>query len=106
VKLIQRALDKEPDNGAYLDSLGWAYFKQGKKDQALKQLELAAQEEPDPVVVDHLGDALLAAGRAADACAKWRKVLELDPDPKLAESIKKKLQEHGGAEGRKPQNTE
>ena len=42
VRLIEKALAADPDNGSYLDSLGWAYFKQGKPAEARKQLERAA----------------------------------------------------------------
>ena len=60
VKLIQEALKKSPANGAYLDSLGWAYFKQGKLNDALKQLKKAVMYMPNSVEVqDHLGEVYL-----------------------------------------------
>ena len=61
--LIQKALKKSPSNGAYLDSLGWAYFKQGKLNDALKQLEKAVSYLPDSVEIqDHLGEVYLKKG--------------------------------------------
>jgi tetratricopeptide (TPR) repeat protein len=55
VQLIKKALEFEPDNGAYIDSLGWAYFKKGELAPALRELEKAARSEPDdPEVADHL----------------------------------------------------
>jgi tetratricopeptide (TPR) repeat protein len=57
VEMVQRALTAEPDNGAYLDSLGWAYFRMGRTDEARPLLERAvALTRGDPVVREHLGD--------------------------------------------------
>src|SRR5205085_7913732 len=55
-RLIARALDKEPENGAFLDSMGWVYYRLGKLSQARGQLERAAVLTGDPVVHEHLGD--------------------------------------------------
>ncbi len=55
--LIQRALARDPDNGAYVDSLGWVYYRLGRLDEARTQLERAADlTGGDPVVLEHLGD--------------------------------------------------
>ncbi len=57
VGLIQRALSLDPDNGAYLDSLGWAYYRLGRLAEARAQLERAVQiSGGDPVIHEHLGD--------------------------------------------------
>jgi tetratricopeptide (TPR) repeat protein len=57
VRLIQRALAQEPDNGAFLDSLGWAYYRLGRLAEARNQLERAAAVSGgDPVIHEHLGD--------------------------------------------------
>jgi len=81
---IQRALALEPDNGAYLDSLGWYYFKISDYPQALTTLlKAAAKIQPeDTVVYEHLGDAYAAAGDAAKALETWEKALALDPENK------------------------
>src|SRR5207248_8579664 len=57
-EMINRALQMEPNNGAYLDSLGWVEFRQGKFEQALADLVRATQNisRDDPVLFDHLGD--------------------------------------------------
>jgi tetratricopeptide (TPR) repeat protein len=56
-RLIQGALEKEPDNGAYIDSLGWVYYRLGRLDEARLQLERAVElTGGDPVVHEHLGD--------------------------------------------------
>ena len=81
-QLIRRALAREPENGAYIDSLGWLYFKQGKYEDALATLLRAAGHlpEPDPVVYEHIGDACSKLGRTAEAILYWRKARELDPE--------------------------
>ena len=93
VKLIQKALKKSPANGAYLDSLGWAYFKQGKLNDALKQLEKAVLYMPDSVEIqDHLGEVYLKKGRKKEAVAAWQKAIQLSPDNT---AILEKLKKHG-----------
>lgn len=93
VKLIRKALKKSPANGAYLDSLGWAYFKQGKLNDALKQLEKAVLYMPDSVEVqDHLGEVYLKKGRKKEAVAAWQKAIQLSPDNT---AILEKLKKHG-----------
>ena len=83
-QLIHRALELEPANGAYIDSLGWLYFKQGKYNEALTELLRAAEllPEPDAVVFEHIGDACDKLGRKAEAVLYWQKALQLDPQSK------------------------
>lgn len=79
VRLVQRALQEEPDNGAYLDSLGWAYYRQGKLDEAEKYLVAAAKQLPqNSEVQEHLGDLYASRGRLADAVAAWTRALAGD----------------------------
>ena len=55
--LIRKAIEQEPDNGAYVDSMGWVHFRLGRFDEARKELERAASlTGSDPVVCEHLGD--------------------------------------------------
>ncbi len=57
LQLIQRALELDPDNGAYIDSLGWVYYRLGRLPESRQQLERAVQlTDGDPVVREHLGD--------------------------------------------------
>jgi tetratricopeptide (TPR) repeat protein len=80
IALIERALELEPDNGAFIDSLGWAYYKKGWLERALKQLELAASSIPDdPVILDHLGDVYFDLERFDEAEKAWEQSLENDP---------------------------
>ena len=68
VGMVGEAVRLDPDNGAYVDSLGWGYFQLGRLDEAVHTLERAARLLPtDPTVLGHLGDALAAAGDAAGA---------------------------------------
>ncbi|PYJ70643.1 MAG: hypothetical protein DME76_04770 [Verrucomicrobia bacterium] len=88
--MIKRALEKEPNNASYLDSLGWVEFRKGKFDQALSDLLRAAKtvERDDPVVFEHIGDTYLKLNRTAEALEAWQKALVLDPKNKtLAKKI-------------------
>jgi tetratricopeptide (TPR) repeat protein len=92
VTLIQRALKVDPGNGSYLDSLGWAYYKQRRFDLAQPPLEKAADQLPaNSVVQDHLGDTLEALGRPADAAAAWERALGGDRESIDVEAIKRKI---------------
>ncbi|MDR1989973.1 MAG: tetratricopeptide repeat protein [Acidobacteriaceae bacterium] len=81
VDLINRALALDPGNGSYLDSLGWAYFKDGKFDLALDPLQKAAgQLTANSVVQEHYGDLLFKLGRIDAAIEAWDKALSGDGD--------------------------
>ena len=74
---IKQALAFEPNNGAYLDSLGWAYFKLGKYDQAEESLNKAAVHMgSDPTVQEHLGDLYQKTGRLKLAAAHWDRAVQ------------------------------
>jgi Tfp pilus assembly protein PilF len=86
--MIKKALSFEPENGAYVDSLGWFYFKKGKSKEALSELERAASFLSDPVIYDHLGDVFLKLGNRDNARLNWEKSLKLDS---AQEKVKEKL---------------
>jgi tetratricopeptide (TPR) repeat protein len=74
--LVKKAVDLDPANGAYLDSLGWVYFKLGKYDQAEENLIKASQRiGSDPTVQNHLGDLYQKTGRLKLAAAHWERAL-------------------------------
>jgi len=89
-QMIKLALQVDPNNGAYIDTLGWLEFRQGKFDQALSDLLRAAQKltREDPVVLEHVGDACAKLNKPAQALDAWQKALNLDPqNKKLADKI-------------------
>jgi tetratricopeptide (TPR) repeat protein len=89
-QMIRLALQANPDNGAYIDTLGWLEFRQGKFEQALVDLERASQKltRDDPVVLEHIGDACAKLNKSAQALDAWQKALTLDPKNKnIAEKI-------------------
>jgi tetratricopeptide (TPR) repeat protein len=74
---IKQALSLEPNNGSYLDSLGWAYFKLGKYDLAEESLNKAALHMgSDPTVQEHLGDLYQKTGRLKMAAAHWERSVQ------------------------------
>jgi Flp pilus assembly protein TadD len=99
-QLIQKALDQEPNNGAYLDSLGWVYFRQGKLNEAESMLIRALDRiGTDPTVHDHLGDVYLKQGKTRDAIAQWQASLKefqktpADADKDEVAKVTRKLDE-------------
>ena len=90
--LIKKALFYQPDNGAYIDSLGWLYFKQGRYKEAILKLQEAVQFLSDPVVYEHLGDAYLKQGNLIKAKENWQRSLEVDS--RQNQRVKKKLEQH------------
>ena len=99
-EMIKHALDLEPGNGAYLDSLGWVYFRQGKLSDA-EGLFVQALEKigTDPTVHDHLGDVYFKLGKTKDAINQWQASLkayeagsQADSDPADYARIAKKLE--------------
>lgn len=80
LKLSRRSLKISPDNGAYLDTLGWIYFKRNQPDVALPLLQRAVQEsKEDLVVLDHAAECLASLNRKNEATAIWKKILDRDP---------------------------
>lgn len=106
-ELIRRAVEIEPDNGAYIDSLGWYLFRRGEYEEALATLLRASSllPEPDAVVFEHIGDACSKLGRTAEAVAYWEKALALDEKnsalaAKIDASTEKVAGQHKPAIGR------
>jgi tetratricopeptide (TPR) repeat protein len=83
----------EGRDGYIVDSLGWAYFKLGKYEDAVRELERAVELRPgDPVINDHLGDAYWRVGRLNEARFKWTHARDLKPEPDELASILRKLE--------------
>jgi tetratricopeptide (TPR) repeat protein len=80
LSLTKQAVALKPDNGYYVDSLGWAFFKSGQLAEALTELKRAAVlVGDDPVIYEHLGDIYAKQQRLSDAREAWLHALELDP---------------------------
>jgi Flp pilus assembly protein TadD len=92
VEMTEKALELDPQNGFFIDSLGWAYFRQGRLEEAVVELERAAQLVEDPIVHEHLGDVHYADGAVEDARRHWERSLELDPENR---EVREKLQRIG-----------
>ena len=92
VDYIKRALAVDPENGSYLDSIGWAYFKDGKLDLALEHLKRAAQQlRSNSVVQEHYGDVLFRLGRFGDAIEAWNRAIGGDLDSIDRAGLDKKI---------------
>lgn len=90
--LVERAVAIEPDNGAYLDSLGWAYFRLGRYSDARLQLERAIELVPDDAIIyEHLGDLYEALGELDRAVEHYHRALSLGDDENEAE-VRRKLE--------------
>ncbi len=93
-RMIERAVEQRPNDGAFVDSLGWVQLRQGDTEGALKNLERAVELQPeDPVINAHLGDALDAVGRRREAEFQWRRALNLNPEPGDQARIEGKLRD-------------
>jgi tetratricopeptide (TPR) repeat protein len=81
VTYLTKALQIDPENGSYLDSLGWAYFKGNKLDLAADKLQRAADQlRTNSVIQDHYAEVLFKLGRFDDAIAAWTRALAGDGD--------------------------
>ena len=98
-KMIQKAVDLQPNTGEYLDSLGWVYFRQGKLTDAegclIRAVDLTGQ---DPTVHDHLGDVYMKLGKTQEAITQWTASMKgfkeqpsSDTDPEEVSKVSSKL---------------
>jgi predicted Zn-dependent protease len=88
--LLEKAVAREPRNAAYLDSLGWVYFRLGMMDDAEQRLREAYRREPDdPTIEEHMGDLDMKLGNVEGAVRHWEKALELKHEE--PERVREKL---------------
>jgi len=92
MKMLKRATELRPDDGAVTDSVGWAYYRLGQFDQAVEWLERASEQKgDDATVVEHLGDAYWHVGRKREARFEWERALNQKPEkdriPKLQDKL-------------------
>jgi len=92
MELIRRAVKLDPNDGYFVDSLGWAHYRLGNYPKAVEHLERAVELRPDdPVINDHLGDAYWRVGRQFEAKYQWSQALTLKPEPEDKKKIEGKL---------------
>ena len=113
LEMIEKAVEAAPNDGYIVDSLGWAFYRLGRYDEAVEALERAVRLRPnDPEINDHLGDAYWRLGRKLEARFQWTIAAYVDEDdgpvkarvaPKLANGLEP-VPEVGLAEG--PAGTE
>jgi tetratricopeptide (TPR) repeat protein len=93
LRMIQTAVELRPNDGAIVDSLGWAYYRLGRYEDAVETLERAIDLQPeDPVINDHLGDAYWQVGRKREATFQWAHARDLKPAEADLAKILDKLQ--------------
>jgi len=90
-KLIRKALKYDPESPAIIDSLGWVLYKRGKYEEALKQLEIAYEQFPDPEVAAHLVEALSALKRDAEALEILEAAELESPEHRLLKDVRERL---------------
>jgi tetratricopeptide (TPR) repeat protein len=92
MRMITRAVEQRADDGYIVDSLGWAYYRIGKYEEAVKELDRAVELKPeDPTINDHLGDAYWKVGRVVEARFQWAHARDLGPEADDLVVIQEKL---------------
>jgi len=92
LNMIRKAVDLRPDDGYIVDSLGWAYYRLNRFDDAVEELEHAVElKAADATINDHLGDAYWRVGRKLEAIFQWQTALELKPEQGDIAKIRKKI---------------
>src|SRR5262245_47992771 len=90
--MVEKAVQADPTNGAYLDSLGWVYYKQNRLDRAEEYLKKAVVfVNNDSSIHDHLGDLYFKTKRYDEARTEWQKCVQLSNEQDEIERVKKKL---------------
>lgn len=79
LSMAKKAVEAEPKNSSYLDTIGWIYFKLGDYKKAKENIEAAlATEKENATLIDHLGDVYFKLGEKKKALANWKKAFEID----------------------------
>ena len=94
LKLAENAISIEPDNAAFLDTIGWIYFKLGTYRKAKEYLEKSLSiNDNNPVILEHLGDIYLKLNKSIKAVNIYEKVLQIDADNQLIKDKINKINE-------------
>ncbi len=100
---IQKAVHLDPNNGAYLDSLGWVHFRLNNLTEAEKfLLDAARRVRNDPTIHDHLGDLYFRLGRYNQAEESWRQSLSCSTQEEETQKVQKKLKQLKNQGSQKP----
>ena len=92
LEMIKRAVDLRPSDGYIVDSLGWAYYRLNRFEEAVTELERAVSLKPDdPILNDHLGDAYWRVGRRLEATFQWSHARDMKPEPDVLAQVVEKL---------------
>jgi len=91
VKLIEKALSFSPNDHYMLDSLGWAHYRKGNLNKAIKYLQQAYSINPDPEIAAHLGEVLWQKGQYDQAKKIWAEALSAHPDNEVLISTANKF---------------
>jgi tetratricopeptide (TPR) repeat protein len=103
MKMLERATELRPDDGAITDSVGWAFYRLGQYDKAVEWLERAIEQKgDDATIIEHLGDAYWHVGRLREARFQWERALNQKPDKDRLPVIKDKLANGLSAANDKP----
>jgi tetratricopeptide (TPR) repeat protein len=95
LELVNRAVALDPDNGSYVDSLGWIYYRMGRPEQAREHLERAVRLDPeDATLQEHLGDVYVALGQKERARQAYERALAIGGDD--VDKVRRKLGDLGG----------
>ena len=90
---VNKAISLSPNNGAYMDTLGWIYFKQKKLEQALEQIKKANElTKNDATIIEHLGDIYFALNEKERAISLWKQSFVINQSGK---SVSVKLEQNG-----------
>jgi Flp pilus assembly protein TadD len=90
--LILRALKIEPNDGFFIDSLGWVYYQKGDYNKAVEQLERAVEiTVDDPTIMEHLGDAYEKTSRLDRALQRYREALSKAKEADQIKRIEEKI---------------
>ena len=91
--MVRKAVELRPNSGFIIDSLGWAYYRLGRFEEATEELQKALELMPsDPVINDHLRDAYWQIGRKLEAVFQWKHALANEPAAEDKTKIEQKLQ--------------
>ena len=95
LKLIKKALTLDPENGYFLDTIGWVEFKRKNFNNAVFYLEKASSILPNSAeVLDHLGDCYFKLGRSREAIYQWKRALKYEEDKIVIKNISQKIKEN------------